>query len=97
WARTVEEYDMSASMLAIFADYVPSAIGPALGEANSGSSSLDNTLRVRKVVPTRWVFCDITVTGMNAGFAHGDMRLFAENGELMATASQSMVVRRRGE
>jgi acyl-CoA thioesterase len=43
------------------------------------------------------VFCDITVTGMNAGFAHGDMRLFAENGELMATASQSMVVRRRGD
>ena len=97
WARTVEDYEMSSSMLAIFADYVPSAIGPALGEANSGSSSLDNTLRVRKIVPTRWVFCDITVTGMNAGFAHGDMRLFAENGELMATASQSMVVRRRGE
>jgi acyl-CoA thioesterase len=97
WARTVEEYEMSSSMLAIFADYVPSAIGPALGEANTGSSSLDNTLRVRKVVPTRWVFCDITVTGMNAGFAHGDMRLFAESGELMATASQSMVVRNRGE
>ncbi|MDE2364800.1 MAG: thioesterase family protein [Hyphomicrobiales bacterium] len=97
WARTVEEFEMCPSLLAIFADYVPSAIGPALGESNSGSSSLDNTLRIRRVVPTRWVFCDIQITGMHAGFAHGDMRLFAETGELMATASQSMVVRRREE
>ena len=91
----VEEYEITPSMLAIFADYVPSAIGPALGQDNSSSSSLDNTLRIRQVVPTRWVFCDITVTGLHAGFAHGDMRLFAETGELMATASQSMVVRRQ--
>ncbi len=95
WARTVEEYDITPSMLAIFADYVPSAIGPALGQDNAGSSSLDNTLRIRHVVPTRWVFCDITISGLHAGFAHGDMRLFAETGELMATASQSMVVRSR--
>ena len=86
---------MTPSMLAIFADYVPSAIGPALGEMNTGSSSLDNTLRIRHVVPTRWVFCDVAISGLHAGFAHGDMRLFAENGELMATASQSMVVRGR--
>lgn len=97
WARTVEEYEITPSMLAIFADYVPSAIGPALGQDNAGSSSLDNTLRIRHVTPTRWVFCDITITGLHAGFAHGDMRLFAETGELMATASQSMVVRSRGE
>ncbi len=97
WARTVEPYEMTSSLLAIFADYVPSAIGPALGEANAGASSLDNTLRIRKVVPTRWVFCDIVVEGMHAGFAHGDMRLFSEDGELMATASQSMVVRRKSE
>ena len=84
-------------MLAIFADYVPSAIGPALGEASSGSSSLENTLRVRKIAPTRWVFCDIAIPGLNAGFAHGDMRLFSEDGELMATASQSMVVRSKSE
>jgi acyl-CoA thioesterase-2 len=97
WARTVEDFPVDASMLAVFADYVPSAIGPALGEANSGASSLDNTLRVRKIVPTTWVLCDIAIAGMHDGFAHGDLKLFAENGELMATASQSMVVRRRGE
>jgi acyl-CoA thioesterase len=97
WARTVEDYAVDASMLAVFADYVPAAIGPALGESNAGSSSLDNTLRVRRIVPTRWVLCDIAITGMHDGFAHGDMRLFAESGELMATASQSVVVRRSGE
>ena len=97
WARTVEEFEVDASMLAILADYVPSAIGPALGEANSGASSLDNTLRIRQIAPTRWVLCDIAISGMHAGFAHGDMRLYSESGVLMATASQSMVVRRRDE
>jgi acyl-CoA thioesterase II len=97
WARTVEEFEIDRAMLAVFADYVPSAIGPSLGEELVGSNSLDNTLRIRRVVPTRWVLCDIAVAGMHDGFAHGEMRLFSEGGELMAIASQSMVVRRRGE
>ncbi len=97
WARTVEEHPVDASMLAIFADYVPAAIGPALGESVRGGNSLDNTLRVRRIVPTRWVLCDIGIVCMHDGFAHGDIRLFAENGELMAIASQSVVVRRPDE
>lgn len=97
WARTVEDHPVDASMLAIFADYVPAGVAPALGEPGRGSSSLDNTLRIRRIVPTRWVLCDIGIVGMHDGFAHGDMRLFAENGELMAIASQSLVVRSAGE
>lgn len=97
WARTVDEYEIDRAMLAVFADYVPSAIGPSLGEDLIGSNSLDNTLRIIRVVPTRWVLCDISLAGMHAGFVHGDLRLFSERGELMAIASQSILVRRRSD
>ena len=83
-------------MLAIMADHVPSGVGAALGR-DAGGNSLDNTIRYRQIVPTRWVLCDIRIQAVHGGFAHGDMRLFAETGELMATASQSMILRVRDQ
>lgn len=94
WIRPRGDYAMDASMLAIMADFVPSGLGNALGK-NAGGNSLDNTLRVRRIVPTDWVLCDIHMHGVHAGFAHGSMHLFAQDGELMATASQSLIVRVR--
>ena len=92
WVRPKEGQPIDAPMLAIIADYVPSGVGAALGR-HGGGNSLDNTLRIRRIVPTDWVLCDIRIQGMHAGFAHGDMRLFAQDGELMAVASQSIIVR----
>jgi len=92
WLRTFEEFPVDASMLAVFADYVPSAIGPALG-VQGGGNSLDNTLRVHQLAPTRWVLCDIAISGVFNGLGHGTMNLFAETGELLAVASQSVIVR----
>ncbi|HTE80601.1 MAG TPA: hypothetical protein VK634_07925, partial [Reyranella sp.] len=83
-----------SSMLAVMADFVPSGIGNALGQ-NAGGNSLDNTLRIRRIVPTEWVLCDIRILGVHGGFGHGAMYLFAQDGELMATASQSLIVRVR--
>src|SRR5918911_2464150 len=59
------------------------------------SDLLDNTLRIRRIVPTDWVLCDIRILGIHGGFGHGAMYLFARDGELMATASQSVIVRVR--
>lgn len=92
WMRTVEDVPVDASLLAVFADYVPSGVGAALGRAGGGNS-LDNTLRIVRVVPTEWVLADIHIQGVHGGFAHGDMRLFAQTGELMAVASQSVIAR----
>lgn len=92
WVRTREDHPVDASLLAVFADYVPSGIGAALGR-EGGGNSLDNTLRIRRIVPTRWVLCDIRISGVHGGFGHGAMHLFSEGGELMATASQSVIVR----
>jgi acyl-CoA thioesterase len=93
WMRPKHGQDIDAATLAIFADHVPSGIGNALG-VNAGGRSLDNTLRIVRLVPTDWVLCDISIHAVHAGFGHGAMRLFSEDGQLMATASQSVIVRR---
>jgi acyl-CoA thioesterase len=94
WIRPRERFAIDASMLAIMADFVPSGLGSALG-LNAGGNSLDNTIRIRRVVPTEWVLCDIRIHGVHGGFGHGSMHQFAQDGELMATASQSVIVRVR--
>jgi acyl-CoA thioesterase len=94
WVRSREGIAIDSAMLAIFADLVPSGIGAAMGK-NAGGNSLDNTLRIRRIVPTDWVLCDIRISGVHGGFGHGAMDLYAQDGELMATASQSLIVRVR--
>ena len=58
-----------------------------------GGNSLDNTLRVGHLVPTEWVLLDIQVHAVERGFGHGLVHMFAEDGTLLATASQSCIVR----
>ena len=94
WMRPKDGAPIDSGMLAIFADHVPAGIGNALG-MNAGGNSLDNTIRFRRIVPTEWVLCEIQIHSVHAGFGHGAMRLYAQNGELMATASQSLIVRVR--
>lgn len=81
--------------LAVMADFLPSGVGNAMG-ANAGGNSLDNTIRYMNLVPTDWVLADMRIHAVHAGFAHGRVHLFAQDGTLMATASQSMIVRVRG-
>jgi acyl-CoA thioesterase len=83
---------VDAAALAVLGDYVPMGVGQALGKVGGGNS-LDNTLRVIRLVPTKWVLLDIQVHGVDHGFGHGLVHLFAEDGTLLATASQSCIVR----
>ena len=83
---------MDATTLAILGDFVPSGIGQALG-VRGGGNSLDNTLRVGRMVPTEWVLMDIRVQAVERGFGHGLVNMFAEDGTLLAMASQSVIVR----
>jgi acyl-CoA thioesterase len=84
--------DMSAAALAIIGDFVPFGIGQALGR-RAGGNSLDNTLRVAHRVPTEWVLADVRVHAVADGFGHGLVHLWAEDGTLLGTASQSTIVR----
>jgi acyl-CoA thioesterase len=87
-----EVLEMSAAALAIIGDFVPFGIGQALGK-RAGGNSLDNTLRVAHRVPTEWVLADVRVHAVADGFGHGLVHLWAEDGTLLGTASQSTIVR----
>ncbi|MGK2284783.1 acyl-CoA thioesterase [Pedomonas sp. V897] len=96
WIRPAKGQPVDSALLAMVADFVPLAVGDAIGRAVM-ANSLDNTIRFRCVVPTEWVLCDIRIHGVHGGFGHGRMHLFAEDGTLMATASQSVVMRLKDE
>jgi acyl-CoA thioesterase II len=93
WARVPGHLEPSAATLAVIGDYVSGAVSQPLGVRTMGRS-LDNTLRVATLVPTEWVLCDIHMHALANGFAQGLAHLWAEDGTLLATASQSISVRR---
>lgn len=96
WARMPELLDLSSgAALAILGDYVPFGIRQAIGRMGF-SNSLDNTLRVYRLVPTDWVLLDIRIHTVANGFGHGVVHLWAEDRTLLATASQSAIVRLAG-
>ena len=92
WVRLPGLLEMSAAALSIIGDYVPFGISQALG-ARAGGNSLDNTLRVAGRSQTEWILADIRVSAIQNGFGHGLVHLWAEDGTLLGTASQSTIVR----
>jgi len=92
WVRNPWGDDAQAAALAILGDYVPSGLGQAIGRLHE-SNSLDNTLRVVRVHPTEWILADIRIQAVRDGFGHGLVHLWAEDGTLLATASQSAIIR----
>jgi acyl-CoA thioesterase len=92
WSRMPELLGTSAPSLAVLGDYVPLGIGETLATEVT-SNSLDNTLRVATVVPTEWVLVDVRLDVVANGFGHGTVHLWSEDGTLMATASQSALIR----
>jgi acyl-CoA thioesterase len=93
WARIPDVIDgVDTATLAVLGDFVPMGVGQALG-IRGGGNSLDNTLRVVRLVPTKWVLLDIHIQGVERGFGHGTVNMFAEDGTFLATASQSCIAR----
>jgi acyl-CoA thioesterase II len=92
WIRARGDLPMTTSLLAVLADFATAGVTATLG-AGAKASSLDNTLRICRLVPTTWLLCDIRLHASHAGFAHSEMRMFSECGALLAVASQSMILR----
>ena len=92
WVRVREGLETSAAALAIIADWMPSGISHALGRW-AGGNSLDNTIRIVDIVPSPWILCDIRILAIRHGFGHGSIHLWSEEGRLLATGSQSFIVR----
>lgn len=92
WVRMPKvQHDVAA--LALFADYLPSAVGNFVNE-QIFCSSLDNTIRLveplKPDVESEWILCESHVEFIGAGFASNRGFLWSRDGKLLATANQSV-------
>ncbi len=94
WTR-VPGLDAGAALLSIVGDFVPMGVSQALGTPVM-ANSLDNTIRI--VDPRGsdgWILADVRIHAVARGLGHGLVHLWAEDGRLLATGTQSTVVRPR--
>jgi acyl-CoA thioesterase len=93
WARCwAGAHDTTAADLAFIGDFLPLGFADAMGAPYAGNS-LDNTIRVGKLVPTEWVLLAVHVQQVANGFGYGRAELWAEDGTLLGEVSQSAVLR----
>jgi acyl-CoA thioesterase len=96
WSRIVGHLSTTPAMLAWLADIVPMGVSAGLA-VPLGAMSLDNTLRVVGASNEHsddWVLVDIRPGAAAEGYAHGDVHLWSRDGTLLATGSQTAVLRR---
>ena len=94
WTRVNDLYDGSGPLMAVLGDYLPMGISMTMDRPVM-SNSLDNTIRVIRNEPCEWYLLDITVDAVRAGVGHGQVHIWSPEGTLLATASQSAMVRKR--
>lgn len=92
WCRIVDDAIGSPATQAYVADIIPMGIGAALG-ALPGATSLDNTLRVIDTGPTEWALLELIPEGYHRSLGHGALRVWSQDGRLMATAQQTCIIR----
>ena len=96
WIRSAEGIPVSAAFLAVVADTAVEATTHAIGRYGGGNS-LDNTIRFGPISQCEWLLCDLEVESIHSGITHTTMKIFSEDGALMATASQSLILRHHTE
>lgn len=89
WAGT---HTVTVPDLAFIGDFMPLAFADAIGEPYAGNS-LDNTIRIGRLVETQWVLLAAQVEQVANGFGHGRANLWAQDGTLLAEVSQTVVLR----
>jgi len=93
WIRCWDgEHDVTVSDLAFIGDFMPVGFADAIGAPFAGNS-LDNTIRVGRLTTTGWVLLATHVEQVVNGFGHGRAELWAEDGTLLGSVSQTAVMR----
>ncbi len=93
WTRIRGQVSTTPAMLGWLADMVGLAIRKAAPGAYDGATSLDNTLRISGRTHGEWVLVDLHGESVRAGYGHGRALLWSADGQLLATASQTAVMR----
>ena len=92
WIKPRNGKPLDRMLLAVIADLAPIALHGALGRLASGNS-LDNAIRFVAPTDAGRVLVRVVVDGVRGGFAHLAAHLFAPDGQLLAVASQSVILR----
>ena len=92
WVRLPGLLEPDAAALSIFGDGVANGILQVTGRPMVGRS-LDNTIRIGRLVPSEWVLVDVRMHAYEEGFTQGLAHLWAEDGTLLATASQTQTIK----
>jgi acyl-CoA thioesterase len=88
WSRFKDSRPMTPAGIAFCADMVPVAIARAAGTMGAGMS-LDNSLRFGEITETEWVLLELQGNMATGGYGHGTVRVWSEDGHLLAIGSQS--------
>ena len=97
WARVVDASSRdggasvdttTAAKLGFLADMVPVAVCDAAGVRGAGTS-LDNSLRIGRLVDCDWVLLDMHGHTAADGYGYGDAHLWSPDGVLLGTGSQT--------
>jgi acyl-CoA thioesterase II len=97
WTRLTGGGDNgSPAVLGWLSDMVAMSLVAGLGVA-VGGSSLDNTIRMVERASPPWVLVDLRPTAASDGYGYGDAHLWSPEGRLLATASQTVSLRRWGK
>ena len=92
-ARLTDEPTNTAAKLGFLADMgVAHAICNLAGVAGAGTS-LDNSLRIGRLVDGEWVLLDVHGLVAEAGYGYGLVHIWSPDGVLLATGSQSAKLR----
>ena len=91
WLRIVDGEPWTPARLAFVADMVPVSVCRAAGVLGAGTS-MDNTLRLGRLVDTEWVLLDLLPHVAWGGYGTGTGLMWAQDGTLMAVASQTAAI-----
>lgn len=84
WIRPLEGMKTDAAYLTLVSDFFLGA-----HERTRRGTSLDNTFRLINAHQTDWILTVTQVSSFTRGAAHGHIHMFAEDGTLLATSSQT--------
>jgi acyl-CoA thioesterase len=90
WGRLTGGRSLTRASLAFLADMVPLAVARAAGKYGAGIS-LDNSLRFGAATrdDDEWVLLDIEGDMATGGFGHGVVRMWTDDGRLVAVGTQT--------
>lgn len=91
WVRFRDADAGDAMSIAVVADLFPPSIGSAVGRRVYGAS-LDNTIRFVDRATCDWLLVEMRVDSLVDGIGHGTCHVWAEDGKLLAIATQTCAV-----